>query len=84
MSCRVTKWVPMDQVHEAYKAKLVTAAEAVKNIKSGDYIHLGLFSGVVVDLEAALADRADELEDVTICTTMWSYAEKPKTLQVGS
>ncbi|MCI6820802.1 MAG: butyryl-CoA:acetate CoA-transferase [Clostridiales bacterium] len=82
MSCRVTKWVPMDQVHEAYKAKLVTAAEAVKNIKSGDYIHLGLFSGVVVDLEAALADRADELEDVTICTTMWSYAEKPKTLQV--
>ncbi|MEI3502403.1 MAG: hypothetical protein V8Q42_01620 [Anaerovoracaceae bacterium] len=50
MSCIVTKWVPMDQVHEAYKAKLVIAEEAVKNIKSGDYIHLGLFSGVVVDL----------------------------------
>ena len=82
MSCKVTKWDPMDQVQNVYKEKLVTADEAVKIIKSGDYLHMGLFSGVVVDLEAALAKRAEELEDVTICTTMWSYAEKPKILQV--
>ena len=61
MSCKVTKWDPMDRIQNVYKEKLVTADEAVKIIKSGDYLHMGLFSGVVVDLEAALAKRAEEL-----------------------
>lgn len=81
MSYDVKQWLPADQVQAAYKEKLVTADEAVKIVKSGDYIHYGLFTGVVVDLDRALAKRVNELEDVTICSTMWSYAEPPEVLK---
>ena len=81
MSYDVKTWLPADQVQAAYKEKLVTADEAVKIVKSGDYIHYGLFTGVVVDLDRALAKRVNELEDVTICSTMWSYAEPPEVLK---
>lgn len=81
MSCVVKEWLPVAKVQEEYKKKLVTADEAVKVVKSGDYLHYGLFTGVVVDLDTALAKRTQELEDVTICTTMWSYAEPPAVLQ---
>ena len=81
MSYFVREWVPMDRVQEEYKKKLVTADEAVKVIKSGDYIHYGLMCGVVYDLDTALAKRVNELEDVTICATMWSYAEPPAVLR---
>ena len=81
MSYDVKQWLPADQVQAAYKEKLVTADEAVKIVKSGDYLHYGLFTGVVVDLDRALAKRVNELEDVTICSTMWSYAEPPEVLK---
>ncbi|MGN1144317.1 MAG: acetyl-CoA hydrolase/transferase family protein [Anaerovoracaceae bacterium] len=81
MSYDVKQWLPADQVQAAYKEKLVTADEAVKIVKSGDYLHYGLFTGVVVDLDRALAKRVNELEDVTICSTMWSYAEPPEILK---
>lgn len=81
MSCVVNQWLPAEKVQEEYKRKLVTADEAVKVVKSGDYLHYGLFTGVVVDLDTALAKRTNELEDVTICTTMWSYAQPPAVLQ---
>ncbi len=81
MSYYVKRWLPADQVKKAYEEKLVTADEAVKIIKSGDYIHYGLFCGVVVDLDSALAKRVNELEDVTICATMWSYPEAPEVLK---
>lgn len=55
MSYDVKQWLPADQVQAAYKEKLVSADEAVKCIESGDYIHYGLFTGVVVDLDKALA-----------------------------
>ena len=81
MSYDVKQWLPVDQVQAAYKEKLVTADEAVKIIESGDYVHYGLFTGVVVDLDTALAKRVNELTDVTICSTMWSYKEPPMVLQ---
>lgn len=81
MSYDVKQWLPADQVQAAYKEKLVTADEAVKIIESGDYVHYGLFTGVVVDLDTALAKRVNELTDVTICSTMWSYKEPPMVLQ---
>ncbi|MCI8608758.1 MAG: butyryl-CoA:acetate CoA-transferase [Firmicutes bacterium] len=81
MSYDVKQWLPADQVQKAYQEKLVTADEAVKVIKSGDQIHYGLFTGVVVDLDTALAKRVNELEDVTICATMWSYAQPPEVLK---
>ncbi|MFZ5597764.1 MAG: acetyl-CoA hydrolase/transferase family protein [Bacillota bacterium] len=51
---------------EEYKKKLVTAAEAVKVVKSGDWVDYGTFQGQVVELDKALAARKDELKDVKI------------------
>ena len=55
--------VPMYKLSELtaqYKAKLVTAEQAVAGIKSGDRVHYGLFNGIVVELDKALAKRAPE------------------------
>lgn len=57
MSCVVKEWLPVAKVQEEYKKKLVTADEAVKIVKSGDYLHYGLFTGVVVDLDTALGQE---------------------------
>ncbi|NLJ77085.1 MAG: butyryl-CoA:acetate CoA-transferase [Peptococcaceae bacterium] len=55
---------------EMYKQKLVAPSEAVKAVKSGDWVEYGSFSGCVVALDKALAARKDELRDVKIrCTT---------------
>ncbi|MDR1572878.1 MAG: butyryl-CoA:acetate CoA-transferase [Clostridiales Family XIII bacterium] len=51
---------------EEYKSKLVTADEAVKSVKSGDWVEYGAFAGQVVELDKALAKRKDELFDVKI------------------
>lgn len=51
-----------------YEGKLVTAAEAVKVVKSGDLVHYGEFVMVSQILDAALAQRRDELENVNIRT----------------
>ena len=49
-----------------YAQKLVTAEEAVKVIKSGDWVDYGWTTATPVALDRALAARADELEDVKI------------------
>ncbi|MGI6205921.1 MAG: acetyl-CoA hydrolase/transferase family protein [Anaerovoracaceae bacterium] len=64
-----------------YQRKLVSADEAVKVVKSGDKVHLGGFGGICRDLEAALARRVDELEDVTLYSTLWSLPGTYKTLE---
>lgn len=51
---------------EAYQKKVVTAAEAVKAVKSGDRIFLTGNCSVPKIILAALVDRAHELEDVEI------------------
>ena len=81
MSHDVKTWTPAEKIRDEYKEKLRTADEVVKGIKSGDQVHLGLFTGVVVDLEKALAKRASELENVTLVATMWAYPEAPETLK---
>ena len=81
MSAIMKRLTPAEKIQDDYEAKLVSADEAVKVVKSGDQIHLGLFCGVAVDLERALAKRAEELTDVTVCTTMWSYKEPPEILK---
>ena len=70
-------FTPMEQAQEAYKSKIITADEAAAQVKSGMEIHLGLMNGVVVDIQKALAKRAEELEDVTVVATMWSYPDPP-------
>ena len=49
-----------------YAQKLVTAEEAVKVVKSKDWVDYGWTTGTPVALDAALAARADELENVKI------------------
>lgn len=56
-----------------YQNKLVTAEEAVKAIKSGDWVDYGICVGHPVTTDKALADRAGELRDVKVRggITMW-------------
>ncbi len=47
-----------------YKEKLTTAEEAVKTVKSGDWVDYGWCTGTPVALDKALAARMDELQDI--------------------
>ncbi|MDO4482234.1 MAG: acetyl-CoA hydrolase/transferase C-terminal domain-containing protein [Bacillota bacterium] len=49
-----------------YKSKLRTAEEAVKVVKSGDYVEYGLGCTMPVLLDRALAGRKEELEDIKV------------------
>ena len=49
-----------------YAAKLTSAAEAVKHVKSGDWVDYGWCSATPVALDKALAKRMAELSDVKI------------------
>lgn len=49
-----------------YASKLVTADEAVKVVKSGDWIDYGWCTGHPVALDAALAKRMPELENINV------------------
>lgn len=55
----------MDYSQE-YKQKLVSADEAVKLIKSGDWVDYGWCNGTADILDKALAKRTDELRDVKL------------------
>lgn len=49
-----------------YKSKLISAAEAVKVIKSGDRVYYGGNAAIPQALVRALAERKDELENVQL------------------
>ena len=56
-----------------YQQKLTTADQAVKVIKSGDWVDYGWCTNHPVALDKALAARKDELHDVKVRggVTMW-------------
>ena len=56
-----------------YEAKRMSAAEAVKLVRSGDRVYAGTASSVAYGLLAALWDRRHELENVEI-----SFAEQAR------
>ena len=58
---------------EMYQQKLVTAEEAVKVVKSGDWVDYTWCTNHPIELDKALAARKDELHDVKIRggVTMW-------------
>ena len=60
-------------VKKLYEEKLVAAEEAVKVVKSGDWVDYGWCTNHPVKLDAALAERKDELKDVKLRggVTMW-------------
>src|SRR5665647_122850 len=51
---------------QMYKDKLRTAEEAMKVVKSGDWIDYAMFNGKPVACDQALAARKDELKDIKI------------------
>lgn len=51
---------------EEYKQKLVTADEAVKIVKSGDWVDYGWCTGTPDALDKALSKRTDELKNVNV------------------
>ena len=53
-----------------YESKLCTAEEAVRHIKSGDKISMGLMHGVSQVLIDALCARKDELMDVNVFSSI--------------
>ena len=59
-----------------YQSKLTTAEEAVKVIKSGDWVDYGFCNTHPHVLDEALARRAPELEDVKVCggIALWKPA----------
>lgn len=65
---------------DVYKSKVVSAEEAVRVIRSGDWVDYGSICGQVRSLDLALAARKDELEDVKV----WSLLtlSPPKILEV--
>ena len=52
------------------KEKIMTAAEAVKKVQSGDRVYIGTSSSFAYELLDALYDRKDELENVTLLCAM--------------
>lgn len=56
-----------------YQQKLITAEEAVKVVKSGDWVDYGWCTNHPIALDKALAARKDELRDVKVRSgvTMW-------------
>ena len=64
---------------KAYAEKIVSAADAVKCVKSGDTVVLQQAAGTAMYLMDALTDRADELEGVkVIAHNIW---ETPRFLE---
>ena len=56
---------------EEYRQKLVSADEAVKVIKSGDWVDYGWCTNTVDALDKALAKRTDELRRIS---TWWGIS----------
>ncbi|MEN6319202.1 MAG: acetyl-CoA hydrolase/transferase C-terminal domain-containing protein [Syntrophaceae bacterium] len=62
---------------EDYKRKIVSAEEMAKQVKSGDFIMLGLGLGCPTPrIIQAILDRAGELKDVAICDAVPVYPSK--------
>ncbi len=53
-------------LREEYNRKLVSAEQAVRAVKSGDWVDFNSFNGLPATLESALAARKDELWDVKL------------------
>ena len=64
---------------EEYDQKLMTADEAVKLIQNGDNVYYPPFVMKVPELDAALARRKDELEDVKLVFATLTYV--PETVK---
>ena len=70
------KMYKVKDLKSEYKKKLITAEQAAAMVKPGDRLHFGLGCGSIVDIDRAIAARADELRDITVISTV-TIREKP-------
>ena len=61
-----------------YKKKLITADQAAAMVKNGDRLHFGLGCGSIIDIDKAIAKRADELRDITVISMLLAFTEPPQ------
>ncbi|MGI6712406.1 MAG: acetyl-CoA hydrolase/transferase C-terminal domain-containing protein [Bacillota bacterium] len=61
------------KIKEEYQKKLVTADEAAKLVKSGDWIEYAFGINCPIDFDEALSRRKDELKDVNIKCDIGAY-----------
>ena len=66
----------IDNWHDEYQSKLVSAADAATRVKSGDSIFTAGFSAMPFDFTEALAARKDELRDVEYYGCLSPYCFK--------
>jgi butyryl-CoA:acetate CoA-transferase len=59
-------WGKDFMIWDEYRGKVVSADEAVKAVKSGDWIEMGFVASMPRLLDAALARRKDELKNVNL------------------
>ena len=64
------------ELQKEYKKKLITAEQAAEMVQPGNRLHFGLGCGSIVDIDKAIARRADELRDITVISTV-AIREKP-------
>ena len=69
---------------EEYQKKLITADEAAAMVQNNTRIHYGTGCGVVNDIDAALAKRADELKGIEVLSTVALRKEPFKIYQATS
>lgn len=74
----------VSDVHKQYQDKLITADQAAAKIENNFRVHFGTGLGSVVDIDEALAKRANELRGVTIITNVAIRKEAFKTYQATS
>ena len=63
----------MVEWRKQYAQKLMTAEEAVADVRSGQSVTVGMFDGMPVELCNALSERATELEDVSVFHFVSAY-----------
>ena len=60
----------ISRIAEEYKNKLITADQAAAMVENNSRIHYGLGCGCIVDIDEALARRANELKGVEVISTV--------------
>lgn len=66
----------VSNLQEEYRKKLITADQAAAMVQPGDRLHFGTGCGAIVDIDKAIARRADDLKNVTVLSTV-SIRNKP-------
>ena len=73
----------LSDIQQEYKNKLVSLDEAAGKVKDGDRIYFGAGCGVTKDLDAALAKRVGELNDLQIVSLIGFQDAPFKTFEAS-